>query len=42
MNVLCRFGFHRWRYHGLPVERRVCVVCCAHNYLVHNEWRTHK
>ena len=42
MNVLCRFGFHRWQYHGQPPDRRTCTMCLTRYYLVHNEWTTHK
>lgn len=39
MNVLCRFGYHLWRYHGQPVDRRICFLCMTRQHLVDNEWR---
>lgn len=39
MGWLCRLGFHRWRYHGYPVEeRRRCITCPARQWFVGGRW----
>lgn len=45
MNVLCKWGWHKWRTHwnwedpdGAP-EYRTCLICLAHERLEHNEWK---
>lgn len=40
MNLVCRFGWHRWRYHGDPAERRRCFLCDVHQWLDDGAWVT--
>lgn len=42
MNILCRFGFHSWRYHGLPVEKRVCKLCFHRQWFHNKKWSDNK
>ena len=39
MNVLCRFSYHWWRYHGEPPDRRICFFCMTRQHLIDNKWR---
>lgn len=39
MKLLCRLIGHRWQYHGIPTDRRVCVTCGLREHMILGLWR---